>query len=122
MPSTSEHKFKFKHNENFYLDIKSNLKNYVDWQIVSLYYAVLHLINAYAKKYHPSERTNSPGLLTDYVDLHFNRFLSKFEDLKDSCWQSRYRDCTDCSSREMQLIQVYKPLFDNLKNLIENQL
>ncbi len=122
MPNANQHKFKFKHNENFYLDIRNNLNNYVDWQITSLYYSVLHLINAYAKKYHSFEKINSPELLTDFVDIHFHKFLGKFEDLKDLCWQARYTDCTDCSNREQQLLQIYKPFFDTFKNLVENQL
>ncbi len=122
MPNVTNHKHKFKHNENFYTDIRSNLSNYVDWQITSLYYSLLHLINGYHAKYYPNEKIGSPELLSTFVFSHFQIFSSRFDDLKDECWQARYKDCTDCSSREERLLKIHKPFFDNFKKIAEKLL
>ncbi len=122
MSNVTKHKFKFKHNENFYTDIRSGLDNYVDWQIISLYYSLLHLINGYHAKYYPKEPINGHKELSDFVEKHFSNYLSRFEDLLEDCMQVRYNDCTDCSNREQILLRIHKPFFDRFKNLVESQL
>ena len=122
MPKVKHYKFKFQHNESFHNDIKNKLGNYIDWQITSLFYSLIHLINGYAKKYYSHEPVSHHNERQRFVDHHLHNFLRGYEDLRDDCDTVRYYDCSDCSLRKQRLDNIHKPYFDSVKKFIENQL
>lgn len=117
MPTNLEHQNKYKHNENFNSQITLNIKNSIDWQIISLFYSALHLVDAYIDKYFSLHFTD-----------HFtrNRFISNEHTLRHiysdymliymESRTVRYDDCTDCSSRSSNLNNNLIHSYNNIKN------
>jgi hypothetical protein len=120
MANASEHKNKSIHNENFHNEVKKNLKNYVDWQITSLFYALTHLIEGYAKKHHPNEKIVDHKTRGIFVKNYLKLYISDYEIIRDESRQARYLDCTDCVNRKQKLDKVLFISYEKIKKAIFN--
>ena len=90
--SSISHVDKFNHNHGFYLWIVTNNK-YLDWQIITLFYSALHLIEEYLIRYegqtfkshikrHHYLNTSSridPGIVSDYLLLYQLSHQSRYQ-------------------------------------------
>ena len=117
MPSNSEHKYKSTHNEDFYKQIYLNVQNSIDWQIISLFYSALHLVDSYADKnlsYHP----NSHVIRNRFIqrDHNLRNIYDDYMLLYNESKIVRYIDCSDCSSKINTLNNDLIPAFNNISS------
>lgn len=93
-----EHKDKSQHNFNTYAFLNEANPTYTDWEITTLFYSILHLVDAYLYK-------QQVGLITnhmrrkEYVKQYMSSIYCEYLRLEELSKQARYK-CSIMSKKE----------------------
>lgn len=118
MAALRDHIAKSKHNEDFYDKVKENLNSFIDWQIISLFYSLVHLVEAYAHKmgislYGHKKRNRFVNRLLTNVSSEYHVLYSRSVIV-------RYRDCTNCNHLKNELNNILYPDFIKVRDTIRS--
>jgi len=111
LPSTTaQHLAKAAWNERASVALAS--MGYLDWAVTTMFYAVLHLVEAYFTNRGVRSKTHGRRELAIRQDSHLQPLHYYYMQLKDVSLQARY-DCEEFTAAEVQLLR--NDHFDPLK-------
>ena len=123
MPDQQNHLKKSKHNESFYKSFDVDRTPYKDWIVVGVFYAALHLIDAYlaTKNIHPHSHGMREREMMQDDWVKKNRELDpiwlNYRDLKEFRMKASYK-MYEFTAHEIQR-EVF-PLLESIKKDLHN--
>ena len=132
MPDLSAHQQRALDNEDFFHELQTRPRRFIDWEVTALFYASLHWIHAFLASFeeplgahepdpsigghHPSTHRLTRSMMSHHSSLQ--RVLTDFSELKDRSEDARYEllSLSDALVRElyanefMRITGVLKPL------------
>jgi hypothetical protein len=117
MPTSKQHIQKSKHNEKFYEHVKYD---YQDWAITGLFYAALHLVEAYLelkgiKVENHRERANCVAIIKE-----LKIFYHGYKSLYDYSVNARYKMFSlSVENINDSYNQFYEPLKSGIMKLLD---
>ena len=119
MPSRQEHLDKWRHNEG--LSRQLDLGPYQDWSVTTMFYAALHLVEAYFASQTPPVQTHSHVSRNKIVqsDANLAPVWQDYLELYDRSRDARY-DCLPFSAAVVSAIrqQTFEPFKRHLRGIL----
>ncbi|MGE5595758.1 MAG: hypothetical protein ACM3S1_06935 [Hyphomicrobiales bacterium] len=112
MPDRAEHLAKAVHNEKLFAALDSS--NFNDWRVTTLFYAALHLVDAYlAPLHHPTNHQARTKIVAS--DQFLRLLFVQYRELESRSREARY-DCLHFTDAFVQ--NLWQADFEPLKKAI----
>ncbi len=118
MPTLLQHAVKAKHNETFFRGFDLDTTPYLDWVVVAIFYAALHLVEAFAatRGEHPDSHLERESFI--WASPELQPILSHYFQLKSDAEDARYGMRVFSSDEVRHLIADYfEPLKQHIASL-----
>jgi hypothetical protein len=119
MASREEHLSKWRHNETRSLQLEPG--PFTDWSVTTMFYAALHLVDAYFVSQSPPVQTAGHQRRNALVqrDPSLGSHYADYQELYDRSRDARY-DCLSFSTADVRSIrqQTFEPFTQHVRRLL----
>lgn len=122
MPNFNAHKQQIENNTNFFKDINDKFNNkYFDWKVTTLFYTILHCVEALGAKRNGRHITNHQDREAFVHSTLEPGEYAQYRLLANASRRSRYDADLFSQAARNYCIDVYKNTYLPLKNTFDNK-